>query len=931
MKILFRFIVLMLIIPWASGQISIEQKVLNLEDYSLWSEINEAVISPDGDWFAYQTKPNDGDPIFTVKTLNSIEHIILNGTQGTFSGDSRWIAVMDEPSEDQIEELREEDKVIPENLHLLGLSSGELHVEDNVASFQFSKGGQFIAILKSRLDVDADYIGADLLLHNLNSGVIQIIGNVHEYAFNEAATKLAYLVDANSNSGNGLYVMDLSDNRITPLDTDTKRYDRLSWDESSDTIAVLKGVEPEGMLFRVNQLVIAGNLSADQAEITLYDPATDESIPAGMVLSELGGLEWNDDDSYLFLGLKEQKTDPNAEDADTASNEEVIVNEPSANVDVWHWADERLQSLQMVEAEQDREHTWRAVYHVDSNSLTRLEQEQMSTIITPRHGHWAVGRDHLPYVFDLNLEPNLADYYRVDMRSGEASPIIQGVRHILGISPNGEWFAYLRQGDVFAYHLTSDKAINLSETANVNFQNMEDDRLGERASYGIAAWSKDGHSLLLNHRFDIWALDLQAETAMNLTQGLGSREQIRFRLEILDLDDVEMVEVCFNVCRRNYVAEVDLTAALLLSAYGDKTKKSGYYKVELGSEPQELIYKDMMIGDILKAEQSDKLIFTQQTFVEFPNYWFSYTDFHNPQQITDANPQQKDYAWGSRVLVDYVDQRGHNLQATLTLPAGYEAGKKYPMIVYFYERLSQNHNQYSLPTYDDRLHMSTYASNGYLVLMPDIIYEPGRPGSSALDDVVSAVDRVIDLGYANPNTIGLQGHSWGGYESSYIVTQTDRFAAVVTGAPLTNLMSMYNILYKRSGRLNGPILAWSQGRLPITPWEDFDTYISQSPIHNAENISTPFMIMHGTVDGAVDWNQGLEFYAAARRLGKEVILLSYPDEPHHLQKEENQKDFQVRMKDYFDHYLKEVPAVDWIVEGVPFLDKERQREEVSLP
>jgi dipeptidyl aminopeptidase/acylaminoacyl peptidase len=246
------------------------------------------------------------------------------------------------------------------------------------------------------------------------------------------------------------------------------------------------------------------------------------------------------------------------------------------------------------------------------------------------------------------------------------------------------------------------------------------------------------------------------------------------------------------------------------------------------------------------------------------------------------------------------------------------------MVVYFYEKMSQRHHEFSMPVYDDRPHMSTYASNGYLVLMPDIVYEPGRPGSSALDDVTAAASKVVELGYADPDQIGLQGHSWGGYESSFIVTQTDMFAAVVTGAPLTNLMSMYNINYKSSGSGNGPILEWSQGRLGTTPWDDFDLFVSQSPIHHAPGISTPFLILHGTDDGAVDWNQGLEFYNAARRLDKEVILLSYPGEPHHLAREANQKDFQRRMMQYFDHHLRGIAAPEWIEKGIPFLSKGKE-------
>jgi dipeptidyl aminopeptidase/acylaminoacyl peptidase len=307
--------------------------------------------------------------------------------------------------------------------------------------------------------------------------------------------------------------------------------------------------------------------------------------------------------------------------------------------------------------------------------------------------------------------------------------------------------------------------------------------------------------------------------------------------------------------------------------------------------------------------------------VEFPDYYVSGLDFRDAIKVTEANPQQSEYAWGSRVLIDYQGTKGTKLQATLTLPADYQKGKKYPMIVYFYEKMSQRHHQYSKPTYDDRPHMSTYASNGYIILMPDIVYADGTPGTNAMECTIPAVQKVIELGYADPKRIGLQGHSWGGYESSFLVTQTDMFACVVTGAPLTNLVSMYGILYKSSGDTNQQAIQFGQGRLGGTPWDALDRYISQSPVLQAPNIKVPFLILQGTEDGAVDWNQGLEFYAAARRLGKNVIFLSYPGEEHHLGKIENQKDFQVRMKQYFDHYLMDKPAPDWMVNGVPFLKK----------
>jgi dipeptidyl aminopeptidase/acylaminoacyl peptidase len=369
---------------------------------------------------------------------------------------------------------------------------------------------------------------------------------------------------------------------------------------------------------------------------------------------------------------------------------------------------------------------------------------------------------------------------------------------------------------------------------------------------------------------------------------------------------------------------IDTSKPLLLSAFGEWTKQSGYSELAPGGSPTKLIWADKNVGSPIAAKNADRIVFTQQTFTEYPNYWTADKRFGGAKQVTDAYPTIfNDFAWGSKKLIEYKNSKGQRLQGTLTLPAGYEPGKKYPMIVYFYELMSDTHHNFSFPVYDDRPHMSTYSSNGYLVLQPDVRYEIGKPGTSALDCVSSAVKEVIKQGYADPARIGLQGHSWGGYQSSFIVTQTNMFAAVVTGAPPTNLVSFYNTLYRSSGNIQQGITEAGQVRMGrnVTPWSAHELYESQSPIHNAPKITTPFMILHGTADGSVDYGQGLEFYAAARRLGKPVILLSYPEEGHHLGRRENQKDFQIRMRQFFDHHLKGAPAPLWMTEGVPQIRK----------
>lgn len=883
--------------------VSQEKKALSLEDYAQWNRIGNTSISPDGVWMTYAYSPNEGDATLHLRKIDGDTlRTVVNGKQVAFSEDSKWVAYLVDPSKKEADKLRASNKPVQSHLQLVNLGANTISDTKSARSFSFSKASNYIAIHKRAGDSKADHSGSDLILKDLNGDRSLNIGNVSSYAFNKAGTLFGYLVDADEDNGNGLYIIDLNDLRSWPMHTGVHTYSQMTWNKNGDHLAVLFGSKADGNMQRDNTLFWASNLmtgmSASNNQNTYASSGS--SFPDNMVISEYGRLTWNENNTQLYFGIKEQQ--------DEVKKSDML----KANVDVWHWKDEQVQSTQIIRANRDRRSTYTAVLNLRNKAFFQLATAEMPSVNFSQKSKWAVGSNNTKYRNDVNIPGGYADLYRINTETGAKQLIKERNYFNLGISPNGQWAVFSTDAELMAYNFASGKTTNISTKAGTNFLNQEFDKPTEKPTYGIGGWSKDGKWVMVNNKFDVWAIALEGNDAVNITQGIGKAESIRFRLMQLDRE----------------ARTLDTSKPLMLSAYGEWTKKSGYYQVSIGKKPKALRYEDKMIGSITKAKNADRVMFTEQSFVDFPNYWVSDLSFKRPKQITDANPQQSDYKWGKRVLVDYTDKRGHKLQGTLALPADYEEGKKYPMVIYFYERMSQRHHQYSMPTYDDRPHMSTYASNGYLVLMPDIIFDVGLPGSSALDDVVSATQAVIDLGYADPERIGLQGHSWGGYESSFIVTQTDMYACVITGAPLTNLISMYNVAYKRTGNLNGPILEWSQGRMGVSPTENMELYRSQSPIHHAKNINTPFMILHGTADGAVDWVQGLEYYSTARRLGKEVILLSYPDEPHHLGKEANQKDFQIRMKQYFDHYLMGTEAPLWMKDGIKHLDKKRIGPEV---
>ncbi|MDX2415272.1 MAG: prolyl oligopeptidase family serine peptidase, partial [Bacteroidales bacterium] len=744
--------------------------------------------------------------------------------------------------------------------------------------------------------------GSDLLLKNMKTGSLMSIGNVSQYKFNKKGSLLAYIVDADSKDGNGVYLMDLASGKVTSLDTDSCTYSQLTWDDEilypsenqqkGSSLAVLAGNKLDSLTQIENKLFVFTGLSSANPMTFTYNPGEESGFPKAYVLSEKGGISFSLDNKRIVVSLKEQEA------------VQKISRDTVANVDIWHWDDETIQSVQMARDSRIKRSSYKGVLDLKTKKFVQLSSDNMRSVMINRNADRMIGADPKPYIADSNWGGGQSDYYLIDAKTGDKTLIEKKIGRNMGLSPDGSYFLYFKEGHFFAYNMLTKKSVNISKSVDVSFIDINEDHPFENPSYGLAAWSADKKTVFLNHLFDIWAVSLDGSGGYNLTGKHGTENDIRFR-----------------ITRTGQDPYINIAEDIYLSAYGEWTKKSGYFLLRDGKSPKNLIYGDASYGRISKAYSADRFMFTKQTFVEFPDYYTVDKTFKKPVKQTDANPQQSDYRWGKRILIDFTNKKGDKLQATLTLPAGYEEGKKYPMIVYFYEKMSNNHHKYSMPRYDDRPHFSTYASDGYMILMPDIVYDEGQPGWCALDCVTSATNKVVEMGYADPERLAMQGHSWGGYQSSFILTQTDMFACVVTGAPVTNLTSMYNILYKNSGTNNHGIFELGQVRMGKGMFDDMQNYISQSPVHNAPGINTPFMILHGTVDGAVDWNQGLEFYNAARRLGKKVILLSYPDENHHLANKNNQIDFQKRMKQYFDHYLKDAAEPYWLKQGVSYKDK----------
>jgi len=895
------------------GQANPEKKAFAIDDYYRWRSIESTSISDDGKWITFGYRKEKADDELYVKSLTSDkEHEIPRGSRPQFSDDSKWIVCVVSVPLKEAEKLRKEKKPVPDEAQLMNLVSGEKYSWDNVASFSFSKGSKFLAIKKTKADPKAKHNGTDFILRNLESGSELNLGNVGSFQFNKPGTMLAYTIDAADKAGNGLYLIDLDTGALKSMDNGEADYAHITWDEKGIALAVLKGTKKKEFTQKDNILVAFVGLPGENPTQITYDPAKDTNFPENMVISEKvmsqsrfrrgggarGALFWSEDNSQIFCGIKEQKKEPEKKKDDE---------EPNADVDIWHWKDEVIQSVQMKRAARDRNFTYQSVYNWKTKRFIRLTDEIMRTISISRNGKWGIGRDDKAYISDW--KETQADYYRVSTATGERTLMFKGQKQVLGLSPDSKHFLYWKEGHIWDYVIESGKMVNLTENAPVSFVNEDYDHPGTKPPYGITGWTKDGKAIILTHKYDLWLQPLKGGAPTNLTKGIGAKEEIRFRYIRTDPEE----------------RFIDLSKPVLLSAFGQWTKKAGFYTLRKG-KLEKNVYAEKNYGSVTKAKNADKYMYTIETYRDFPNYHISDHTFLNPRRMTDANPWQSEYKWGYNILIEYTNKDGKRLQGVLSIPDEYEKGQKLPMLVDFYEKNSQNLYRYSRMIFRDTPMFYKYVSNGYLVLLPDVHFNTRTTHSDMLDCVEAAVKKVIELGYADPKRVGLHGHSFSGQGSALIAGRSKMFAAIVSGAAATNLISDFNQLWKSSGTNQHGYDYYGQGRFGTNPYDDLELYLNESAVYHARTMDTPLLILHGTDDGSVEWLQAVEFYNALRFNGKNVILVSYPGQGHHATKLENKKDFQIRMEQFYDHYLKGKPAPDWMVNGVLFLKKKKVDE-----
>ncbi|MBW3469406.1 alpha/beta hydrolase family protein [Arthrospiribacter ruber] len=965
------FLVSLWLVHLAEAQ---DTKPISWKDIPSWKSISQASVqfSKEGKWMAYGMVPVEGDGEIIIQKVSDPESKktfpIGSSANPTisFSDNGRWVAYKEYPKEkDRKSASKNGGKNLKEKLILVDLENDFKKTEyDNISSFSFNgKASTHLAINLSKEGSNGDAKGSDLLIVNLSNLKSHNIGNVFEYAFNKGGEHLAYTIDAANKNGNGLHLYHVNSGNISILETEKATYRSINWTEKGDAFALLKMVEDKA--FKQDQGKLIGVKNLNKPEIIVYDPKKDSTnFPKNFTISPNRKPMWSEDLSKLFYGIhplvaekKEDKKEEKSEEKSEVSESDKLgkimadttiksisdlqsaiakldsgktktssgkneANKP--DMTIWHWKDSRLQSRQQVLENQDKNYSFWAVYQVANKKHLALQDSSMKELQLLPKQKFALGSDIQTYELDINLDgQSYYDYYIVDLNTGEKKELFKkfyqpNYNSRPRASEDGTKILYAEDGHFFVYEIVSGKKINLTNKLPTTFVNVEDDRNVEKPMNAPLGWSADSKYVLLRDNWDIWQIPISnPENAINLTKN-GKTDKIRYQSRFaLDPDE----------------KGIDLSKNLYVRMYGENTKKSGIGIINAGKSAlnpgiTKLVWEDANINRLSKAEQADVFFFTKEKFSTPTEYFTTNAKLENPKQITSNAPDASKYAWSPGVkLVDYISDKGDSLQAALFLPAGYEEGKSYPTIVYYYEKLSQTLHNYSTPGFSGTgWNPGVYTSNGYAVLIPDIVYTLDDPGMSAVWCVLPAVKEALKTGVIDEGNMGLHGHSWGGYQTSFLITQTDMFKAAAAGAPLTNMVSMYDLIYWNTGGGNMAIFEASQGRFKGGPWENWDSYLRNSPVYHVKNVQTPLLMLHNDKDGAVDFTQGIEYYNALRRLKKPVIMMQYKGENHGLSKLENRKDYSVRMMEFFDHHLKGNDAPKWISEGIDRLQLETHLE-----
>lgn len=919
MKAQFSLLSLALISSLSSTALSAKE-ALQFKDVFDFKYAQETQLSENGQIFSFSAKPYRGDSNGKVYNLSSNKLIaeVERGTAPVINKASNWVAFTQVPSLLEKETSKKEDQ-LKNNLVLVNSQTSEQKTFSDVKDYKLSDDGVWLAYRVdketekstdetpekiSEITPDKKDNAFDLVVINLDNQTTHKLDNVFSYAISATGEQLLASQSYLDGNDNQVILVELNNdfNTSVLIDEPGVVVNKIAWQPKSNTAAFTLGNYVNDDTRRRNYSL---QLWKNDSLSTINSSNTNNK---NWRIGKTAKLEWSDDGDRLYFQNHPQLAKKVAakEYTDEASLYDPATIREYKELNVWHNNDAEIKPREEQQWNKtNKNRHYQAVYHINNAKVVQLTTPEIAETELNTQRTALLGYSDKPYLERIMYGGFFADYYAIDVPTGTHSEIVKEYPFKPSLSPNGKFATYFKNGQVQLKDLDNNKITALTTAIKATFADDKHDYPSAQPSYGVAGWLVDSSQVLVYSKYDIWAFDVKSQQATQLTQGKETNTQYR----VIKLDKQQ---VGFKT-----------NETLLLSANNLQTKQTEVAKLNLASNNVTTILAGKKRFDVVKkAKNADKYLFTEQTYQQFPDFYQTDSSFEEPQRVTDLNPQIANFAWGQKPeLINYKGFDGEDLQGVLLKPAGYKKGDKVPVVVYFYRYMSQRMYDFPKMELNHRPNFPMFTSNGYAVFLPDIRFEIGHPGKSSTKTMINATQKLIDLGIADPDKIGLQGHSWAGYQSAFMITQTDMFKAVVSGAPVSNMTSAYSGIRLKSGLARQFQYETGQSRIGKSLFEAPELYIENSPVFFADKVNTPILIMFGDKDDAVPWHEGVQYYLALRRASKDAIFLQYEGEPHHLKKFSNQVDFSIRMMEYFDHYLKGKPAAKWITEGEAFIEE----------
>lgn len=942
-------VILLLTFSLLTLSLSAQKPALDHSVYDGWKSLGRITVPNDGNVAFYNVSPQEGDGRLEIYLINTGKtYSIPRASAPILSKDATKLIFRIAPYFQQTRKAKIDKKkpneMPKDSLGIMDLATGAISKYPYLKGFKASEEfNEYIAFQESekpapkkghketpkggKAEESKDQTRAmmmmgggapagpasDLYVLNIKTLQIDTIKSVTHYAFAKKGDKMVYITDPGKKDSitvKGIFMYEPANKLTTTLLTGVKKSTfstNLSFNEEGTKLAFMANTDTTPDAKKLMNIY----LYAD-GETKMFIAKDAAGLPKNWKISDNGRIRFHCNDSYITFG-----TCPIPREKDTT-----LVDFEQPKLDIWTWNEESLPTVQLANLQREKNRSYLAKAEIGTDNAKVI---QLADILIPNVSisddnceNVVIATTDKPYRIRQQWDSNpISDIYLISLKDGSRELLEKGATYYAtSSSPNGKYYVSfdIKDKNWYLFNVLTGEKKDITSSLGVGFWNDDVDTPSAPRPYNFPVWSEDSRYFVLSDKYDCWQFDPTGAVApFLLTEGVGRATKTKYSVGSPYYETKTMMFGGLNIKNDK---------PIFFTTFNEVTKETGFSYKDITKKKAKLT--KMVEGPYtfsnfsISEGKKPVYIYTKANFEDGVNLWLTKDNFKTQVQLSDINPQQREYNWGTVELISWNTKKGRKAEGLLFKPENFDPSKKYPVLIYFYERNSETLYSSRVPAPSrSTINIPYFVSNEYLVFVPDIFYEVGHPGQSALDCILPGCDKLCENSWVDGENMAIQGQSWGGYQVAYMITQTNRFKAAGAGAPVSNMTSAYGGIRWESGVVRQFQYEQQQSRIGKNLWDGFDLYVENSPVFFVPNVTTPVLIMHNDADGAVPWWQGIEFFTSLKRCGKQAWMLQYNNEAHNLRERRNCKDLSIRLQQFFDHFLKGAPMPQWMEYGIP--------------